>query len=193
MSKSKKGNCFIIEIGLDGIVLPRYDGTYPYLMSLVKVDDFETNAHPVAAWFTDLNKDDRFVFRVFNYQVTDEVGLEEINVKGLFALFLDPMNPRGAASCTDEDMICTGKDYYPDSRPSTPSCVRPGATGWRFLKKKGKERHFKFTEGLKKARMQVNVAATFPSTNDSKELRWYTHDPEIFVGESGRPPTDGEG
>lgn len=191
MAKMKKATSekrYVLEIGLDGTVLPRQDGTYPYLLSLVRVDDFETNAHAAAAWFTELNKGDEFVFRVFNYEVTHPFGSEEINVKGFFALFLDPMNPRGAASCTDEDMICTGKDYYPDSETPIPSCVRPGATGWRFIKANGKEQHFKLTQGAKKARLQVSIAATFPATKDSKELRWYTHDPEIFVGEGGPPP-----
>jgi hypothetical protein len=194
MAKKKKKatapNFYVIEIGLDGTVVPRSDGTYPYLMSLVKVIDFDS-ADGTPAWFTDVQEGDEFVFRVFNYNATNKFGRVNIDLKGLFARFLDPTNPKVAASCTNEDMICTGRAYYPDPLPPTASsCARMGAKGWRFIDDTGKEHSFQFTAGKKRARLHVSVAATYPG-EDGKELRWFTHDPEIFVGESGRPPVSG--
>lgn len=189
MMTEKTGDCYVIEIGLDSDISPRFDGTYPYLMSLVKVDDFEKpTTLPAPAWFTGLNKGDRFVFRVFVYGVTEE-GLTDIVVNGLFARFLAPDNPKAAALCTNQDMICTGKDYYPDPEPATPSSARTGAKGWRFLDENGDEKSFTFIKGGR-PRLHVSVAATFPNS-EMKELRWYTHDPEIFVGEGGPPPHQG--
>ena len=190
--KKEKSNHYVIELGLDGTVAPRNDGTYPYLMSLVKVKDFNSVGDEAPAWFTDVAKGDKFVFRVYNYNATNKFGLEDIDLKGLFALFLDPTNPRVAAACTNEDMICTGRTYYPDPLQAAPnSRARMGAKGWRFIDDTGKEHCFHFTAGQKRARLHVSVAATFSGEN-GKEMRWFTHDPEIFVGESGRPPGDGD-
>ena len=100
--KKEKSNHYVIELGLDGTVAPRNDGTYPYLMSLVKVKDFNSVGDEAPAWFTDVAKGDKFVFRVYNYNATNKFGLEDIDLKGLFALFLDPTNPRVAAACTNE-------------------------------------------------------------------------------------------
>lgn len=179
---TETGNCYVIEIGLDSNVTPRSDGTYPYLMCLVKVDNFEKFDHPKPAWFTQLNPDDQFVFRVFNYGVTG-VGLTDIFFNSLTARFLATDSPKNAASITDEDMICTGKAYYPESEQATPSCAREGAYGWRLLGENGQEKSYTFTK-RGKARLYVSVAATFPNS-EVTELRWYTHDPEIFVGEGG--------
>lgn len=175
---------YVIEIGISSLASPRPDGTYPYLMSFVKADWENPKVPGTPAWFTQPQVNDKFVFRVFDYTHLGGTPTPQFQVNGLFIRFLNPANPQAAASVVSEDMICTGKDYYPVKGAT--SYVVKHAPGWYFGKK-GKEKHFSFDAGNQRALLQANVAATAPIPNGPAELRWYTHDPEIFVGEGGHP------
>jgi len=175
---------YVIEIGINSLASPRPDGTYPYLMSLVKADWENPKDPGTPAWFTQLQVNDKFVFRVLDYTNLGTTSITQFQVHGLFIRLLNPGSPRAAAQVASEEMICTGKDYYLVEGAS--SYLIKDAPGWYFFKA-GKEKHFSFDVGNKKALLQASIAVTAPILNGPAELRWYTHDPEIFVGEGGHP------
>ncbi len=182
---------YVIEMGLDSDVGPRYDGTYPHLMSLARVESWPEKKPPADAgkpcWFTGFQPGDQFVFRACDY-TQGAYESSKLEIKGLYVVFLDTRNPRYLAPGLIDHVVCTGHQYFPE--PGWESVVIPGAPGWCFLDGKSKESILSFNQVQKgtRALLRVSVAATYTNDEGGVELRWFTHDPEIIVGEGG-PPT----
>lgn len=181
---------YVIEIGLDANAAPRFDGTYSHLISLIQLKEW-SDTEGTAAWFTAFQPGDWITFRACDYTGRPS-GKEvpEIEMGGLFAYFLDSQNPRQLSPCLDDGLICSGEFLYP--RKDSQSLVIPDKPAWRFLGPDldGAERYFKFNGGYHRAFLRVSIAATV-TVGSVKELRWFTHDPEIIVGVGGdgyKPP-----
>jgi hypothetical protein len=181
---------YFIEIGLDGRVAPRPDGTYPHLMSLVKVDRWDaTYGDPW--WFTNFNPHDEIVFRVCDY-TEPATGMSIVDVRGIVISFLQPKNPQQLSKdVTSNDapagVICSGQNYFPMRFEKDYSLVMDKRPCWRLVGPEHNETPYSLTGTGGIALLRVTVTAVV-QVGSATELRCFTHDPEIFVGEGGPPP-----
>lgn len=193
MHKPKK---YVIEIGLDSSTTPRPDGTYPHSLNLIKVknwNDAKEKAKP--AWFTQFKSGDQIVFRICDYSDIN-FGNPLIEISSFVACFIDPKDRQCLSPCLNEGVVCTGQSYFPIQ--SGTSLVVDKADGWRFVSSSGStsEKFWTLT-GPSRALLRITIAAIFRYTHEEepkkgtlqpdKQLRWFTHDPEIIVGEGGPP------
>ena len=174
---------YVIEIGLDSDMAPRPDGTYSHLISLIKVDDFAaTKGDP--GWFTDFKSGDQIAFRVCDYTASP-FGMPVVNVESLVVYFLETKYPRLISPSASDGLICSGQNCFPVLDGKSLLSKDDRLHCWRFVDSlDGKlDKHCTLT-GPARALLRVSIAATV-MVGDARELRWFTHDPEIIVGEGG--------
>jgi len=179
----------VIEIGLDSSTAPRFDGTYSHLINLVRVDRWD-DPKGDPWWFTNFHPGDEIAFRICDY-TSRSFGNPLIAVNSFVATFLESKDRRCLSPCHEGGVICTGKDYFPVLEGK--SLLVDQADCWRFVShhRQGvKEKYYKLT-GSHRAFLRVHIAATYSESpkGSVQQLRWFTHDPEIIVGEgSGNLP-----
>lgn len=190
-------NKYVIEIGLDSRVAARPDGTYPHLMSLVKVENWDDGSGD-PWWFTNFRQHDAIVFRVCDYTGLG-IGGGIIDVKGIVISFLLPQNPRRISQdVTFNDVtagvICSGENYFPLQEGSSLVMAKE-LPCWRFIGIDKKEKPYWLTgkgleesgQGIALLRVSVTALVSVEDATEgaSTELRCFTHDPEIIVGVGG--------
>lgn len=179
---------YVIEIGLDSRVESRPDGTYPHLMSLVKVDGWDaTKGEPW--WFTNFKPGDEIVFRVCDYANLSFGG--RIEVKGIVISFLNPQLPRYLSkevtfNQVTAGVICSGENYFPKYEKDYSSLAMYERPCWHFVDRGQNEVSYFLADAAGIALLRVSVTAIVQTEADI-ELRCFTHDPEVFIGEGGPP------
>ena len=176
---------YILELGLDEDVAPTTDGTYPLMQSVARK---ETDKW-VPAWYTGFAPKDKVAFRFADYtNPSDDTPLVPVMV---LISFRKPEDPTQLSNPFKEKInpisILSSGFSLKSGQGSIvlPPAVGSKATYWYFVNSKGEEAYFTFASAktLKRFLLRMEIAVLH---ND--ELRFYGHDPEIFVGEGGPPP-----
>ncbi|MES1240865.1 MAG: hypothetical protein ABUT39_04540 [Acidobacteriota bacterium] len=177
---------YVLELGLDENVAPTSDGSYPLMQSVARREGPETW---VPAWYTGFKPGDRVSFRFADYtSASDDTPLVPVMV---LISFRKPENPTQLSNPFKEkinpiSILSSGFSL----KSGKGSIILPAPLGsrvsyWYFVDSKGEEARFTFASAklLKRFLLRLEIAVLH---ND--ELRFYGHDPEIFVGEGGPPP-----
>jgi hypothetical protein len=179
---------FILELGLDGNVAPTTDGSYPLMQSVARKDT--TTGKWVPAWYTSFEPGDRVAFRFADYtKASDDSTFEPAMI---LISFRNPENPAVLSSpFTDKKLnpisILSSGFSLGSGKGSIvlPPSIGSKASYWYFIDpKKNEEAYLQFAsaKSLSRFLLRMEIVVRYQD-----ELRFYGHDPEIFVGEGGRP------
>ncbi len=179
---------YVIEVGLDAISQPGSDGSFPMLVSLVKVDEPETGpGTPELAWLASLDHEIPFVIRIFNYSPTGHgftqrpIGIMATLLYSYVSGSVVPVTPESPIICGKESLFNPNRTSY--LRPTlNPQCWGLRTNGVGPLVE---EQLFHFPDSDDtRAVLDISVYALNelePPKNP--EFRIFRQDPEIFIGE----------
>ena len=175
---------YILELGLDGNVAPKPDGSYPLMQSVARRDADKW----VPAWYTSFAPGDRVAFRFADYtRASKDVPFVPATILISFRKPEDPtrlsypfkrkVNP---ISISSEFSLGSGQGSI-----ILPAKFGAKASYWYLIDQQtGEEAWFQFTSSKSPLRflLRFEIAVRYQD-----QFRLYGHDPEIFVGEGGAP------
>lgn len=180
---------YVVELGLDGNVAPKTDGSYPLMQSVARKDAGKW----VPAWYTAFEPGDRVAFRFADYSKASD-DLDFIPAMLLIS-FRKPEDPAQLSYPFKKKInpISISSEFSLGSGQG--SIVLPPALGgkadyWYLIDQQTEEEaffQFAKAKSLLRFLLRFEIAVRY-----GDELRLYGHDPEIFVGEGGSPGRPGK-
>jgi hypothetical protein len=179
---------YVVELGLDGNVAPKTDGSYPLMQSVARKE----SAGWSPAWYTAFEPGDRVAFRFADYT---NAGKDVHFVPAMILIsFRKPDDPTQLSYPFKEKVnpISISSEFALGSGQG--SIVLPASLGakadyWYLIDQgSGDEAFFQFAKAKSLLRflLRFEIAVRY-----GDQLRLYGHDPEIFVGEGGKPGPSG--